>query len=136
MMSAQPRRLSTALIIVAAVGCGGEAASSLSGSVTFNGQPVKNGYVTFTPAESGNSFGAKIVDGQYTADKAGTGTFIAIVRAEAADAPQTREDYQSTAARPGAAVAPPPIPENAQGNGQTVEITGGGQTLDFTLTAP
>jgi hypothetical protein len=52
--------------------------------------------------------------------------------------PKTREEAERLAkAQAGAPPQSPNyIPENAQGNGQTVEITAGDQTLDFALTGP
>ena len=121
------------VLFLLSIGCS-ETAPSLSGTVTYNGAPVADGYVTFSPTGSGTSFAAKITGGKYNADKIYTGQFQALVTASPnAPAPRTREE--AAAQRPAATPAPA-IPENAQGNGRTVEITGGQQTLDFALTAP
>jgi hypothetical protein len=58
------------LLCFAVVGCDtGERRYRLSGSVTFNGQPVPEGYIVFEPDGSqGNQGGpgrAKILDGKY-----------------------------------------------------------------------
>ena len=48
-------------------GCGGPGVCEVSGTVTYDGQPVKQGGITFTPSD-GNSptAGATIKDGRYT----------------------------------------------------------------------
>jgi hypothetical protein len=121
------------------VGCGGGDASGVSGAVTYNGEPVEDGYVTFSPTGSGNSFGAKVVDGQYAAKNDKAGQFTVLVQGNRIDqVPKTREEAERIAK---AQAGKPPqspnyIPEDAEGNNQTVEITGGEQTLDFALTGP
>jgi hypothetical protein len=123
-------------VMLLCVGCS-ESAPSLSGTITYNGAPVADGYVRFSPAASGTSFAAKITGGKYQADKVYTGQYTVLVTANTSVAgPRTREE--AAAQRPGASTAAPApaIPENAEGNGQTVEITGGAQTLDFALTGP
>jgi hypothetical protein len=59
-----------AVLVVAIAGCGGgEKRYRLSGSVTFKGAPVPEGYIVFEPDGSkGNTGGpgrAKILDGKY-----------------------------------------------------------------------
>jgi hypothetical protein len=123
-------------VMLLCVGCS-DSAPSLSGTITYNGAPVANGYVTFSPTASGTSFAAKITGGTYQADKVYTGQYSALVTANTNVAgPRTREE--AAAQRPGASQATPApaIPETAEGNGQIVEITGGAQTLDFALTGP
>jgi hypothetical protein len=55
----------------AAIGCSkGPAVGTVTGDVTFEGQPVQDGYVSFTPVD-GNSQtgGASIVDGKFKAEQ-------------------------------------------------------------------
>lgn len=119
---------------LAALGCsGGDGSTALSGSVTYNGAPVESGSIVFTPEGAGTTFGAQVVDGKYTAEKASIGKFTALVRADRANAgPMTREQAAQQTN------APPPnyIPETAEGNTRTIEITEVGQTIDFTITGP
>jgi hypothetical protein len=129
-------RFTSLLLAVAVISLGcGEAKPRVSGSVTYNGQPVADGYVTFRPTGSGTSFAAQITGGKYVADTVYPGQYQAVVTAsEDAPVPKSREDAASRRSAP--ASAAPAIPDDAQGNNQTVEITAGEQTLDFTLTSP
>ncbi|HEX6964029.1 MAG TPA: hypothetical protein VF175_19330, partial [Lacipirellula sp.] len=118
------------------IGCE-DAAPSLSGSVTYNGSPVADGNIAFTPIEAGTSFGAKITGGSYQADKVYEGQYRVLVSASSdAQVPKTREEAQKMRQSGQNQPAATLIPADAEGNGQTVEITGGEQTLDFALTGP
>ena len=49
-------------------GCQGDTFAELSGMVTFNGKPVKNGTISFIPLDGkGQTEGVLIVDGRYMA---------------------------------------------------------------------
>jgi len=54
-----------------ATGCStGPAVGTVTGEVTFDGQPVKDGHVTFTPVDGkGQTGGAPIVDGKFKAEQ-------------------------------------------------------------------
>lgn len=58
-----------ALFSVSLSGCGGEKAYHLSGSVTFKGNPIPEGYIVFEPdgrqGNKGSSGYSKILDGKY-----------------------------------------------------------------------
>jgi phage tail sheath gpL-like len=134
-------RLAIAVLLAAmfaVIGCGGgDSAQLVSGSVTYNGQPVENGYITFSPTSAGQSFAAPIVGGKYRSDKAATGQFQILITATN-DAPiaASREEAAKQSAERRKKSPPQHIPEDAAGNGQTVEIKDGAQTLDFALTGP
>jgi len=120
-------------------GCGQGASSTVTGSVTYNGAPVETGVVSFTSDDAASSFAADIVSGQYTAKEARPGSYKATVQATSAAAKATtsRESFQQQGqTSAGKQESPNYIPENAEGNGQTVEIKDGDQTLDFALTGP
>jgi len=53
-----------------AAGCStGPAVGTVTGDVTFDGQPVKDGRISFTPLDGqASTGGAPIVDGKFTAD--------------------------------------------------------------------
>src|SRR5262245_39091276 len=61
----------TLTAIWAVSGCSkGPAVGTVTGEVTFDGQPVKDGHVTFTPVDGkGQTGGAKIVDGKFKAEQ-------------------------------------------------------------------
>jgi hypothetical protein len=129
-----------ALLLIGALPLAGcQQSDSLSGTVTYNGEPVENGMITFASADgSGPGFGAQIVDGKYTADKVRLGSHRAYVRgltkAEKLSREQMLEIRKSAGKRAGLPVDY--IPEDAEGNNQTFEIEGGAQTIDFDITGP
>lgn len=67
------------LVIALIAGCGGSGVErvTISGNVTYRGQPVPSGIISFTPdAKKGNRGPqgvAKIIDGRYTTDDHGKG---------------------------------------------------------------
>ena len=117
----------------------------MTGSVSYEGQPVESGSITFLPADGqGPSAGAAITGGQYRVDEITPGEKtvqivglkeIAFARSSAEMAQQAEE-----AARRGTAAAPveqaSEIPADAEGNNATVEVKPGKQTLDFQLKRP
>ena len=60
-----------AVVVVVAVGCGGptDARLRITGEVTFDGQPVVDGYVTLSPLGSGPSAGGRIQDGKFAIER-------------------------------------------------------------------
>ena len=129
------------LLMAVGVSCvaGCRQSHSISGTVTYNGQPVEMGSVTFASADgSGPGFGAQVVQGQYDAVKVRLGRHVAFVRG-LTDAPiLTKEESIKLREQQDNRYGLPVdyISENADGNGQTVEIKGGRQTLDFALKGP
>jgi hypothetical protein len=118
------------------VGC--QQNNSLSGTVTYNGEPVQRGSVIFSSADgSSPGFGAKIVEGKYETEKVQLGQHVAIVRGLEEAPPMTREQ-QLESRKSGNRYGLPVdfIPEDAQGNAQTLDIQGGAQTIDFAITGP
>lgn len=55
----------------ALAGCStGPAVGTVTGEVKFEGEPVKDGHITFTPIDGkGQTGGASIVDGKFTAEQ-------------------------------------------------------------------
>jgi hypothetical protein len=133
------------LIVLATVGvvAGCAQETTISGTVTFNGQPVERGSIRFVSTEKqGPTFGAVIKDGQYTVEKAVPGPKVATIQAMNEKAvPTSSAELEQMAHEAQATGAPPPedvdpfalIPPNAEGNSQTVDIKEGPQTLDFHL---
>jgi hypothetical protein len=126
------------------VGCAQE--TSVSGTVTFNGQPIGRGSIRFVSTEKqGPTFGAVIKNGKYTVEKAVPGAKVATIQAmneravptSSAELEQMAEQAQATGTPSSEAVDPLAlIPPDAEGNNQTVEIKEGPQTLDFHLKSP
>jgi hypothetical protein len=128
------------------VGCGAKD-TRINGSVTYNGQPVERGAISFKPADGkGQSFGAQIVDGKYTATKASPGKKTAIVvgvkkmNFALSSEEATRKADEAQAAKKSWAghLAEPAdyIPENADGNSKAVDINPGDQTVNFEIKGP
>jgi hypothetical protein len=60
-----PRALLCTAALLAA-GCGGDAMTTVSGNITYNGKPVTNGLINFQPAQ-GKTYGGPIAsDGSYS----------------------------------------------------------------------
>ena len=131
---------------LATAGCG-QQKSTVSGKITYNGQTVEMGTISFRPATGqGQVFAARIVDGQYTVPEAVPGSRTVSIRglkkvklalsseesaraaADALAAGNTSGVHMSESADY--------IPEDVEGNNQTVEISGGDQTLDFHVKGP
>ncbi len=124
-------------LLLVSTGCGNSA--SVSGKVTYNGQPVKVGSITFLPADGqGPSAGGVITDGAYQIEGMTPGEKNVEIKS-APDVPVIRTSQES-ADMAAAGVQPAPakqsFPPEAQGTKQTVTIQSGEQTQDFTLTGP
>jgi len=127
-------------------GCG-EPATTISGAVTYNGEPVEEGAISFRPAEgAGQSFGAPIVNGQYSTEKASPGSKKVVVIGvkkidfgmSSEEATRKANEAQAAGKAWGGHLSEPAdyIPEDADGNGQIVEVKPGDQTLDFAIKGP
>jgi hypothetical protein len=139
---------SLAPAVVAAVGllagCGASTAT-VSGEVTYDGQPVGDGYITFTPADGkGNDAGAPISGGRYTVTGLPPGPKVAkVVAVKKVNFASTSEEMMQRAAEArksgdytGLVDPADTIPDNAEGNNATVELKAGAQTLNFALKPP
>jgi hypothetical protein len=125
-------------------GCSQE--TSISGTVTFNGEPIERGSIRFVSTEKqGPTFGAVIRNGKYTVEKAVPGPKVATIQAmnekavptSSAELEQMAEQAEATGKAVSDTIDPLAlIPPDAEGNSQTVEIKEGPQTLDFHLKSP
>lgn len=73
--------IAASLLIMVIAGCGGDSGPpryDVSGTVTYNGQPVPEGVISFRPDGSkgneGPAANANIIDGKYDTSVAGKGT--------------------------------------------------------------
>jgi hypothetical protein len=114
--------------------------------VSYNGEPVQKGSIAFQSADGGRSFGADIASGRYNVDLSHPGKHTVLIRGvHERQAPQSTEEairqYEEAKAAGKATLdhfGQPAdyIPEDAEGNSQTIEIQPGAQTVDFALTGP
>ncbi len=139
--------LSIVLIALAASGCGAPV-SVVSGTVTYDGQPVAQGGITFYPKDGkGPAVGAEVTDGQYRVEGIPPGSKMVqvsgSVEQDVLPVPQTTDEMRVQSEQagtdkggtlPGAHRAL--IPLEASGNGVVVEIQEGNTIHDFPLKAP
>jgi len=114
-------------------GCGaGEPA--VSGSVTVDGHPLQNGYITFFPTEgTKNTAGAKVVDGRYRIEQIPAGPRrVMISGMPEASASSSGGNSPTLKFSPSANR----VSSQATGNQQVVQIQPGTQRLDFVLANP
>lgn len=133
-------------MLLAAAGCGRSIeTASISGRVTFAGQPVANGTIAFLPSDGrGPTAGAVIVGGSYAVERLTPGPkFVRIEAfAEQAAFPKSRGDLEQQARKrpPAGGVSPPVdpnlIPPDAPGNNVEVTIVRGAEVRDFEITRP
>ena len=117
-------------------GCG-ESLATVSGTVTFAGQPLAKGQIQFTPT-SGAPVGAPIVVGKYTTQLPPGEVTVLISESSDIPAVTSTEELQKQA---DAGIRPPPLPKSlitaeTPGNSKAVTIKAGSQTLDFPLGKP
>lgn len=139
-------RAGTLLALAFVAGCGDKGAT-LSGKVTYNGQPVELGTIAFRPTDGrGQVFAGDIKDGVYTITGAQAGQRRVEIRGlRAFERSHSQADAAKAAAEAQAAGNVDPnglvnpqdyIPENAEGNYKDVEVPAGDGTLDFAITGP
>ena len=115
------------------LGCG-SSETVVTGSVTINGQPLRQGYITFFPtAGTKATCGAEVIDGQYQVKPMIPGPRRVVIAgtpnvqaASHVNGPTTLKIVASANA----------VSLHAKGNQQVVEIQQGKQTLDFALQNP
>lgn len=130
-------------IIVGSIGCQ-QSDTTVEGTVTYNGEPVKKGYISFRPTEgSGQSFAAPITDGRYRIAQGTPGKRTVVITgvkeinfyaSSAESYKKAAEDRAAGRFQADVAEAADYIAENAEGNSQEVEIKPGNQIIDFSLT--
>jgi hypothetical protein len=122
------------LTLLAGAGCSG-GAGSVSGTVTLNGEPLKEGVVRFVPADgTGQTVTADIKDGKFTADVPPGDMRVEF------SAPRPTGKKQKMYDTPDSPVVEETVellPEryNVQSD-LKLKVKGGGQTEKFELTSP
>ena len=135
------RFLPFALLLILTSGCGGSSAS-ISGTVTYGGEPVGDGSITFIPVDGkGPSVGNPIEAGHYEVDNITPGPKL--VRIEAYKKVHFAQSSDEMAKKAvankylgdgsGLIESADLIPPNAEGNNAKMTIEPGQQTHDFHL---
>jgi hypothetical protein len=136
--------LPVALIVALATGCAGNTAT-VTGEVTYDGQTVADGMITFLPADGkGQPAAGKIRRGKYQIENLVPGPKVVKIEAVKAVpfARSTEEMARIAAANrdrgddSGLIDPADVIPFNAQGNNATVDIKPGRQSHSFHLKKP
>jgi hypothetical protein len=135
------------LILIAAAsfwpalhGCGGS--NAVSGSVTFDGQPVANGSIAFLPEDGlGPVAGDKISAGRYRVENIMPGRKIVQIigvkkvnfAASQEEMAQAAKAHAQTGDASGIVERADTIPPNAEGNNRVVDVQSGQTELNFSL---
>ncbi|HEY4261694.1 MAG TPA: hypothetical protein VGM98_16100 [Schlesneria sp.] len=126
---------SLAILALAMSGCGsaeeGPAKYKVSGTVTFNGENVNDGLITFTPVEGGKGPEAgPIKDGKYSLQAKGGKQQVSITAAREVPG-KTESDYKGGFVPVKEAYIPEKYNEKTE---LSVEVKKGGGEHDFKLT--
>ena len=133
--------LSVMVAAAAAIGCGGEPrGESVSGTVTWDGQPLEHGTIEFDPvAEGALPVGSLVEGGRYELpNPPGLVAGRYVVRITASDPPDASADVApdlTMMADPEAAGAPIPPRYNDQSELEATVTEGGPNRFDFDLSA-
>ena len=126
-----------AVALLAAAGCGDGPKTKVSGTVSYNGKPVADGYIVFRSADGkGGEAGGPVLDGKYSLSAVPVGKKTVVVSAGAPPAAgrvMSSEEASKARIDPKAKPAAEVIDPAAKGNGVTVDVQGAEQTLDFAL---
>jgi len=126
-------RIMFAMLTSPLLGCG-SSATTVSGTVTVNNQPLQSGYVTFFAVESTKAArGAPVNDGKFSLKEIPPGKWKALI----SKAPEVQAGKSANGVPTlKLAYSAPAISPKTKGNQRIVEIRAGEQTLDFTLQQP
>lgn len=130
------RQFSCCLVLVlAAGGCGGERMGSVSGTVTVNGQPLEKGLINFNSEDGKSIGGGEVVQGRYQVAELRPGKYLVHIAGQT-NAPiimPNSPDAQRTLSQKEIDAMMDPLPPDAKGNDQVIEVKAGEQTHDFHL---
>jgi hypothetical protein len=139
------RSLAAALVAATLFsGCGSPTAT-VSGDVTYDGQAVGDGYITFTPTDGkGKDAGGPITGGHYKVTGLPPGPkVVKVVAVKPVNFASTSEEMKQRAAEAqkrgdydGLVDPADTIPESAEGNGARVDLQASDNKQDFHLKKP
>jgi hypothetical protein len=116
-------------------GCKGEPPTGdVSGTISFDGQPIEQGTITFTPADGkGPTAGGSITAGNYMAPKVPVGTSkVTISGVKSTGKKKMYDDAAAPLVQTSAEMLPPKYSDVKQTTLQ-YEVVAGSQTKDFKL---
>ena len=126
------------LMLLPALGCG-SSKGTVKGTVTFQGQPLEKGLVTFNPLTQGGTAGGDIVKGNFVVKDLTPGKYQVHVEAVRADIKFTSPDGPESKRRMSEAeqdAQANPLPPDTKGFDQEFEVKHGEQTMpEFKLTS-
>jgi len=126
------------LLPILVIGCGGSD-TRISGTVSYDGEPISKGQIVFMPADGkGTPEGGEIVDGKYTVKAISPGKKIVQISAakESAAPVHNLEDMVGKGKNTTKISTAPVIPAHAEGNNATIEILPGNNTQNFDMKKP
>lgn len=132
--------------VLVAIGCGGTGpTATVTGTVTYNGQPVKTGAITFTSkGGKGGVSGGTITDGKFTVRDVPHGPTTVFISAGGGEktGPISSEESHAQSAKykgkqlPGGSVQLSAVPADAIGNNTEISVSGTEVKMDFDLKPP
>ena len=132
------RRITVSIFILLAagliVGCGGSSAGQVSGTVTYDGNPVEGGAIEFHPADGKwPSAGGTISGGKYSVANVPIGTAkVRISGVKDAKKMKMYDDPKAEWVQTSAELLPPKYSDD-KATELRYDVTAGAQTKDFTL---
>jgi hypothetical protein len=128
-----------AILATGILGCGGNSTGTVTGTVTFEGQPIEQGQITFSPAGTeGSTAGDKIANGKYTVKDLKPAKYHVVVEATKEPKFTSPGDPANNRTKTAEEIRAQydPLPLDTKGKEQDLEVKGGEQVLDFKLTSP
>jgi hypothetical protein len=128
--------LIAALVLVLTGGCFSDSTGTVTGTVSFNGQPLEQGLITFSPiGNKGGTAGGDILAGKFKVEGLVPAEYqvsvaavpeLKIVGPNDPEAKRTLSDAEIRALID-------PLPPDTTGKEQPLQVKGGRQVLDFKL---
>ena len=115
-------------------GCSGPATGDVSGMVTFEGQPIEQGSISFTPMDGqGPTAGGAIIGGKYTAPKVPAGTSkVTITGAKETEKKRMYDDPKAPLVQTSVEMLPAKY-SDTKSTVLQYDVVAGEQTKDFVL---
>lgn len=128
------RNFSTFLVlglVIFSTGCGGGGGASVSGSVSFNGQPLDKGQISFVPSDGkGSPVSGTISGGKFSVAKVPVGKCKVVISSMlAGPAPSSMGDATKEKKKDG----PVEVLPTDEGNSKEQDIPAGGTTLEIAV---